>query len=77
MVKDFMSKKEDNSPLFELTKYLGVGWKPVHIRTERIKEGANMLKQEITLSYVRIKKPPEGEEHLKKKSNLQIIVFNE
>ncbi len=68
---------EESSSLFELTKFLGSGWKPVSVRTERSKEGINSLKQTITLSYVKVRDPPEGEEKLENGSNVQIRVFNE
>jgi len=68
---------EKGSSLFELTKFLGSGWKPVSVRTQRSKEGRNTLKQTITLSYVKVRDPPEGEEKLKNGSNVQIKVFNE
>lgn len=75
-----MTEKDEedrNSSLFELTKFLGTGWKPVSVRTERSKQGVNSLKQTITLSYVKVRDPPEGEEELKNGSNVQIKVFNE
>ncbi len=68
---------EDGSSLFELTKFLGSGWKPISVETNRYREGSNVLQQTITLSYVKVDDPPEGEEDLNKRSNLQVRVFSE
>lgn len=67
---------KENSSLLELTRYLGPRWKPISVETQRYKEGVNVLKQTITLSYVKMDKSSEDDENLKKNSNLQVRVFN-
>ncbi len=66
-----------SSPLLELTRSIGSGWKPISVKTHSSTEGVNVLKQTITLSYVKVTDPPEGEQALEKESNLEIKVVNE
>lgn len=68
---------ENGSSLIELTKFLGVGWKPISVQTQRHQENPNLLQQTITLSYVKVQDPEEEAEALQKQSNLQIRVFSE
>ncbi len=73
-----MTEKESGSPetpVLEVSKFLGIGWVPVSVKTHRLKKGPNLLKQTITLSYVKRKRTDEGEEDLSGKSNLQIKVM--
>lgn len=69
--------ENETSSFFELTRYVGQGWMPYSVETDRMMESKEVLKQTITLSYVKIDDPPKGEEELKDESNVQIEVFNQ
>ncbi len=70
------SSKNDSSSHFALTKTVGLGWKPISVETDQ-KKDENILKQTITLSYVKVKRPSKGEQALKNISNLEIEVFDQ
>ncbi len=64
------------SSMLELTKFVGSGWKPISVRTHRCREGVNVLKQTITLYYVK-EDDLDGQVDFDNKANLRIHVFSE